>query len=105
MTRQTSAAAPISVSVRRRRTIFKGCAAAMALALSACAGTTTPPVTPGQAGAITAQESQYGAEAHPQLLAEFGGRYDCARSPITSSGSARTSPRNPDWPARATPIR
>ena len=78
MTRQASAAAPISASrpSRRRRTVFKGCAAAMALALSACAGTTTPPVTPGQAGPITAQETQYGAEAHPQLLAEFGGKYN-----------------------------
>ena len=79
MTRQPRAAAPMSS--RRRRTIFKGCAAAMALALSACAGTTTPPVTPGQASAITPQERQYGAEAHPQLLAQFGGEYN---APVTN---------------------
>ncbi len=77
MTRQASAAASslTSRNPRRRRTVFKGCAAAMALALSACAGTTTAPVTPGQAGAITAQEKQYGAEANPQLIAQFGGAY------------------------------
>ncbi|WP_425322383.1 M48 family metalloprotease [Croceicoccus marinus] len=83
MNRQSRAAAPkpSAVPSRRRKTIFKGGAAAMALALSACAGTTTPPVVPGQAGSITQQERQYGAEAHPQLLAQFGGEYN---APVTN---------------------
>ncbi|AKM10396.1 M48 family metalloprotease [Croceicoccus naphthovorans] len=47
----------------------------MSFALASCAGTTTAPVTPGQAGAITQEEAKLGAEAHPQLIAEFGGAY------------------------------
>ncbi|WP_066553130.1 M48 family metalloprotease [Croceicoccus bisphenolivorans] len=49
--------------------------AGAALALAGCAATSTAPVTPGQAQAMTAEERKLGAEAHPQLLAEFGGAY------------------------------
>ena len=42
-------------------------AACAALALSGCAG---------EEAAVTEADRAYGAEQHPQLLAEFGGRYD-----------------------------
>ncbi|WP_239805800.1 M48 family metalloprotease [Croceicoccus hydrothermalis] len=67
-------AAPFPAFLRKARlTAF---ASVGALALSSCAGTSTPPVVPGQAQAITPQEKQQGAQAHPQLVAEFGGSYD-----------------------------
>ncbi len=44
--------------------------AAAALALSGCAGTGN---IPSASAPITRSEAQIGAEAHPQLLAEFGG--------------------------------
>ena len=50
-------------------------ASAGVLALVGCVTTSTPPVVAGQAAAMTAQERQLGAEAHPQLVAEFGGAY------------------------------
>lgn len=53
---------------------------ALAIGLTACVGATTAPVTPGQAGAITAQEQQIGREAHPQFLAQFGGAYTGTQS-------------------------
>ena len=46
--------------------------AAMALTLSGCAAVGGAPV-PGTSAPITQSEAQQGAEAHPQLLAEFGG--------------------------------
>jgi len=49
--------------------------AAFALITGGCAATSTQPVVPGQAANITAQEKQLGDQAHPQLLAEFGGAY------------------------------
>lgn len=56
-----------------RRSAVLGSAAILALSLGACAGTTTAPVTPGQASPISAEDAKLGAEAHPQLVAEFGG--------------------------------
>lgn len=49
--------------------------AAMAVSVGACAGTTQPPVVAGQASPISAEDRKLGAEAHLQLLAEFGGAY------------------------------
>ena len=46
--------------------------AAMALALTGCAAVGGAPV-PSASAPITQSEAQQGAEAHPQLLAEFGG--------------------------------
>ena len=63
-------------NIRRRTGLALASAGALAMALTGCVGATTAPVTPGQAGAITAQEKQYGAEAHPQLLQQFGGAYN-----------------------------
>lgn len=48
---------------------------ALALTVGGCAATSTTPVVPGQAAGMTANERQIGAEAHPQLVAEFGGEY------------------------------
>ncbi|GGD78050.1 M48 family metalloprotease [Croceicoccus mobilis] len=48
---------------------------ALAMALTGCVGATTAPVTPGQAPTMSSAERQQGAQAHPQLLAEFGGAY------------------------------
>jgi len=62
-------------SSRTSRFAALASAGALALALGGCAATSTAPVTPGQAAVMTAQERQLGAEAHPQLLAEFGGAY------------------------------
>ena len=45
--------------------------AALALALTGCAGVGGP--IPSASAPITQDEAKQGAEAHPQLLAEFGG--------------------------------
>ena len=46
--------------------------AASALALSGCMG----PFDPANPGQVSASERQSGAQAHPQILAEFGGAYN-----------------------------
>lgn len=62
-------------AVMRRLPAAAVSAGALTMALTGCVGATTAPVTPGQAGAITAQEREFGNKAHPQLMAEFGGAY------------------------------
>jgi len=66
---ETSAAKAVGL----RRSAVLGSTAIIALSLGACAGTATAPVTPGQASPISAEDAKLGAEAHPQLVAEFGG--------------------------------
>jgi predicted Zn-dependent protease len=47
------------------------------LALASCTGLAdTAPVSAGQAAPISAQERQQGNDAHPAILAEFGGEYN-----------------------------
>ena len=47
------------------------------LALASCGGiASTAPVSAGQAAPISAQERQQGNDAHPAILAEFGGEYN-----------------------------
>jgi len=62
-------------SLFRAKSTAMASVGAVALALGGCVTTSTPPVTPGQAAGITQQERQLGAEANPQLIAEFGGAY------------------------------
>ncbi|GMM93898.1 M48 family metalloprotease [Qipengyuania sp. MTN3-11] len=54
----------------RTKTIATASTAAIALALTGCAATGN---IPSSSAPITQSEAQTGAEAHPQLLAEFGG--------------------------------
>lgn len=61
--------------IRRSRATFLGVTALAALVLPACAGQGGAPAS-AQSGAvqsISAADKKQGAEAHPQLLAEFGG--------------------------------
>lgn len=47
------------------------------LALAACGGiASTAPMAAGQAAPISAQERQQGNDAHPAIMAEFGGEYN-----------------------------
>lgn len=69
-------ASPSDHSRPTRKFTAMASAGALALALAGCAGTTAAPVVPGQAAQMSAEERQIGAEAHPQLVAEFGGSYE-----------------------------
>ena len=77
---------------------FKSLAAAstatLSLALGGCAALPGGGNIPGASEPITQSEAQIGAEAHPQLLAEFGGAM-AARRHNMSSRSARISPSSP----------
>lgn len=59
----------------KRRILVATSGAVMALALGSCAATAATPATAGQAAPISDSDRKLGAEAHPQLLAEFGGAY------------------------------
>ena len=59
----------------KKRTAMLASATALVMTLGGCAATSTAPVVAGQAATMTAEERQLGDQAHPQLLAEFGGAY------------------------------
>ena len=62
----------------RIKTLAISSTAVMALALSGCAGMGGP--IPDASAPISQNEAQQGAEAHPQLLAEFGGAMSGAQA-------------------------
>ncbi len=51
------------------------------LSLASCAGLPLPGSGSEPGGAITQNERQQGAQAHPQLLQQFGGTYEGSQSP------------------------